>query len=164
MPPAPPCAPPPAQAAVSIAASSLYSAIQRSFQFEENPPVAAREIAHARTESASQRCPFLVQMLWASDKEMADPRTTQVRNPIRSARSPQHARPRSKLSETAGRAAAGAARRRNRRRGCWTEEGFFGWQEIFQARNKPRKFIGALQKAEIEKWWSVIKAAGIKAE
>jgi hypothetical protein len=30
--------------------------------------------------------------------------------------------------------------------------------------NQPRRGLGAFQKAEIEKWWPIIKEAGIKAE
>jgi tripartite-type tricarboxylate transporter receptor subunit TctC len=37
-------------------------------------------------------------------------------------------------------------------------------QEIFPRDEQTPESLGALQKAEIEKWWPVIKAAGIKPE
>jgi hypothetical protein len=37
-------------------------------------------------------------------------------------------------------------------------------QEIFPRDRQIPKGLGAFQKAEIEKWWPVIKEAGIKAE
>jgi tripartite-type tricarboxylate transporter receptor subunit TctC len=37
-------------------------------------------------------------------------------------------------------------------------------QEIFPRERQTPEALGALQKAEIEKWWPIIKAAGIKAE
>jgi hypothetical protein len=33
-----------------------------------------------------------------------------------------------------------------------------------RASNRPPEALAAYQKAEIEKWWPIIKAAGIKAE
>jgi hypothetical protein len=36
--------------------------------------------------------------------------------------------------------------------------------EIFPRDQQTPKALRALQKAEIEKWWPIIKAAGIKAE
>ena len=38
-----------------------------------------------------------------------------------------------------------------------------GWQFPSRSEQTPEA-LGALQKAEIEKWWPIIKAAGIKAE
>jgi tripartite-type tricarboxylate transporter receptor subunit TctC len=37
-------------------------------------------------------------------------------------------------------------------------------QDIFPRDRQKPEALGALQKAEIEKWWPIIKAAGIKAE
>jgi tripartite-type tricarboxylate transporter receptor subunit TctC len=37
-------------------------------------------------------------------------------------------------------------------------------QEIFPREQQTPEALGAYQKAEIEKWWPIIKAAGIKAE
>jgi hypothetical protein len=37
-------------------------------------------------------------------------------------------------------------------------------QEIFPRDQQNPQALAALQKAEIEKWWPIIKAAGIKAE
>jgi tripartite-type tricarboxylate transporter receptor subunit TctC len=37
-------------------------------------------------------------------------------------------------------------------------------QEIFPRGQQTPEALGAFQKAEIEKWWPIIKAAGIKAE
>ena len=37
-------------------------------------------------------------------------------------------------------------------------------QEIFPADEQTPEALRALQKSEIEKWWPIIKAAGIKAE
>jgi tripartite-type tricarboxylate transporter receptor subunit TctC len=37
-------------------------------------------------------------------------------------------------------------------------------QEIFPGEQQTPEALGAFQKAEIEKWWPIIKAAGIKAE
>ena len=37
-------------------------------------------------------------------------------------------------------------------------------QEIFPRAEQTPEALGAFQKAEIEKWWPIIKAAGIKAE
>jgi tripartite-type tricarboxylate transporter receptor subunit TctC len=37
-------------------------------------------------------------------------------------------------------------------------------QEIFPRDRQTPEALGAFQKAEIEKWWPIIKAAGIKAE
>jgi tripartite-type tricarboxylate transporter receptor subunit TctC len=37
-------------------------------------------------------------------------------------------------------------------------------QEIFPPDEQTPEAVGALQKAEIEKWWPIIKAANIKAE
>ena len=37
-------------------------------------------------------------------------------------------------------------------------------QEIFAREQQRPESLGALQKAEIEKWWPIIKAAGIKPE
>jgi tripartite-type tricarboxylate transporter receptor subunit TctC len=37
-------------------------------------------------------------------------------------------------------------------------------QEIFPADQQTPEALGAFQKAEIEKWWPIIKAAGIKLE
>jgi tripartite-type tricarboxylate transporter receptor subunit TctC len=36
--------------------------------------------------------------------------------------------------------------------------------EIFPREQQTPEALGALQKAEIEKWWPIIKAANIKAE
>jgi tripartite-type tricarboxylate transporter receptor subunit TctC len=38
-----------------------------------------------------------------------------------------------------------------------------GW-EIFPPEQQAPEALGALQKADIEKWWPIIRAAGIKAE
>ena len=37
-------------------------------------------------------------------------------------------------------------------------------QEIFPREQQTAEALAALQKAEIEKWWPIIKAANIKAE
>jgi tripartite-type tricarboxylate transporter receptor subunit TctC len=37
-------------------------------------------------------------------------------------------------------------------------------QDIFPPAQQTPEALGAYQKAEIEKWWPIIKAAGIKAE
>jgi tripartite-type tricarboxylate transporter receptor subunit TctC len=37
-------------------------------------------------------------------------------------------------------------------------------QEIFPPNQQTPEALGALQKSEIEKWWPIIKAAGIKPE
>ena len=37
-------------------------------------------------------------------------------------------------------------------------------QEIFPRERQTPETLGAYQTAEIEKWWPIIKAAGIKAE
>jgi hypothetical protein len=37
-------------------------------------------------------------------------------------------------------------------------------QEIFPLDQQTPEALGAFQKAEIEKWWPIIKAAGIKGE
>jgi tripartite-type tricarboxylate transporter receptor subunit TctC len=37
-------------------------------------------------------------------------------------------------------------------------------QEIFPRDRQTPEGLGAFQKAEIEKWWRIIKEAGIKAE
>ena len=37
-------------------------------------------------------------------------------------------------------------------------------QEIFPPEQQTPEALAALQKAEIAKWWQIIKAAGIKAE
>jgi tripartite-type tricarboxylate transporter receptor subunit TctC len=37
-------------------------------------------------------------------------------------------------------------------------------QEIFPPNQQTPEALATLQKAEIEKWWPIIKAAGIKAE
>jgi hypothetical protein len=37
-------------------------------------------------------------------------------------------------------------------------------QEIFPPVQQTSEALGAFQRAEIEKWWPIIKAAGIKAE
>jgi tripartite-type tricarboxylate transporter receptor subunit TctC len=37
-------------------------------------------------------------------------------------------------------------------------------QEIFPRAQRTPEALGAMQKAEIQKWWPIIKAAGIKAE
>jgi tripartite-type tricarboxylate transporter receptor subunit TctC len=37
-------------------------------------------------------------------------------------------------------------------------------QEIFPPEQQTPEALAALQKAEIEKWWSIIKAANIKGE
>jgi hypothetical protein len=37
-------------------------------------------------------------------------------------------------------------------------------QEIFPPDQQTPEALGALQKAEIDKWWPIIKEAGIKAE
>jgi len=37
-------------------------------------------------------------------------------------------------------------------------------QDIFQREQQMPEALGAYQKAEIKKWWPIIKAAGIKAE
>ena len=37
-------------------------------------------------------------------------------------------------------------------------------QEIFPSEQQTPQALAALQKAEIEKWWPMIKAANIKAE
>jgi tripartite-type tricarboxylate transporter receptor subunit TctC len=36
--------------------------------------------------------------------------------------------------------------------------------EVFPREQQTPEALGALQKAESEKWWPIIKAAGIKAE
>jgi hypothetical protein len=36
--------------------------------------------------------------------------------------------------------------------------------EIFLRERQTPEALGAMQKADIEKWWPIIKAAGIKAE
>jgi tripartite-type tricarboxylate transporter receptor subunit TctC len=37
-------------------------------------------------------------------------------------------------------------------------------QETFPAKQQSAAALGALQKAEIDKWWPIIKAANIKAD
>jgi hypothetical protein len=37
-------------------------------------------------------------------------------------------------------------------------------QQIFPRAQQTPEALGALQKAEIEKWWPIIKAAGIKGD
>jgi hypothetical protein len=37
-------------------------------------------------------------------------------------------------------------------------------RDIFPEEQQTPEALGALQKAEIEKWWPIIKAAGIRAE
>ena len=37
-------------------------------------------------------------------------------------------------------------------------------QEIFRRAEQTPEALGAFQKSEIEKWWPIIKAAGIKGE
>ncbi len=37
-------------------------------------------------------------------------------------------------------------------------------QEIYRREQQTPEALAAFQKAEIEKWWPIIKAAGIKAE
>ena len=38
------------------------------------------------------------------------------------------------------------------------------WHGLWMPRGVPKDVLAAYQKAEIDKWWSIIKARGIKAQ